>query len=513
MCCKSFRKLFIKRFIIINQYNGRMGKVETSQDMEGRMTKGFDISKVPLEEAAEYAAKLFVEIYLKLEQRKIDPGMDFKSLVGLFENTILDEGIGLIETLEEFHKKVLPNSIAIPHPLYLGLVNSSPLPAAALADLLVSALNNNDGGVPHSLRACEEEVIRAFRDLYELPNNWTGIVLPGGAFTILQGIILARANAFPEVETQGLSSLKKIPRIYTSESAHFTIARAAKIIGIGEQNVISVRTTGRGSMDVQALKDAISEDRKAGRQPFAVAATVGTTGTGAVDPLKEISELCTAEKLWLHVDACYGGAARLVPKLQSLFQGIEQADSISIDPHKWFFIPITAGLLLTKHRNLECQVFALNSGSYLPGNPVTYPLWRGVASSRRSSGFAIWMALRAHGWNTVRTAVTNNIRLIRKLELLLKENGFTILEGGQLSVACAQWEPEDCTAAKIDDLQVRIASEIVASGKAWFSTVRHDGKTWLRFNLLNIYTKESHIDFLAKLVTKTARQLASSSSD
>jgi glutamate/tyrosine decarboxylase-like PLP-dependent enzyme len=123
------------------------------------------------------------------------------------------------------------------------------------------------------------------------------------------------------------------------------------------------------------------------------------------------------------------------------------------------------------------------------------------------------MALRAHGWNTVRTAVTNNIRLIRKLERLLKENGFTILEGGQLSVACAQWEPEDCTAAKIDDLQVRIASEIVASGKAWFSTVRHDGKTWLRFNLLNIYTKESHIDFLAKLVTKTARQLASPGSD
>ena len=94
-------------------------------------------------------------------------------------------------------------------------------------------------------------------------------------------------------------------------------------------------------MDVQALKDAISEDRKAGRQPFAIAATVGTTGTGAVDPLKEISELCKAEKLWLHVDACHGGAARLVPKLQSLFQGIEQADSISIDPHKWFFIPIT----------------------------------------------------------------------------------------------------------------------------------------------------------------------------
>ena len=124
-------------------------------------------------------------------------------------------------------------------------------------------------------------------------------------------------------------------------------------------------------------------------------ATIGTTGTGAVDPIRPIGELCQQEKLWLHVDACYGGAARLVPELRSLFEGIELADSISIDAHKWFFVPISAGLLLTRHRDLECRIFGLSSGSYIPSNPVIYPLWRGIASSRRASGLGIWMALQS----------------------------------------------------------------------------------------------------------------------
>ena len=142
-------------------------------------------------------------------------------------------------------------------------------------------------------------------------------------------------------------------------------------------------------------------------------ATIGTTGTGAVDPVRRIGEFCQKEKLWLHIDACYGGAARLVPELRPLFEGIELADSISIDAHKWFFVPISAGLLLTRHRDLECRIFGLSSGSYIPSNPVIYPLWRGIASSRRASGLGIWMALRAHGWSTIRRAVETNIQLIR----------------------------------------------------------------------------------------------------
>jgi glutamate/tyrosine decarboxylase-like PLP-dependent enzyme len=456
--------------------------------------------KRDLARASEEASRLFVEIYEKLETRKVDPGVDFKSLIEVFRESLKSEGVGLVAALEDFREKVIPNCLAIPHPLYLGLVNSSPLPGGAFADHLISALNNNDGGVPQAALACEEEVIRAFKELYELPNSWNGLILPGGAFTTLQGLLLARANAFPEIEADGFHSLRGIPRIYASEATHFTVARAAKEIGVGERNVVCAPCLGRGSIDVQGLEEQIRVDRRKGNLPFAVVATIGTTGTGAVDPVGPIAELCEKEKLWLHVDACYGGAARLVPALESLFGGIEAADSISIDAHKWFFVPISAGLLLTRHRDLECRVFGLDSGSYLPSQPVIYPLWRGIASSRRASGLGIWMALRAHGWNTIRRAVESNILLIRALEDGLARNGFEVLPGGQLSVACARWEGPD-------ELQTRIASEIAASGNAWFATVRFGGRTWLRFNLLNLYTTHDHIQFLIKRVTETARRL------
>lgn len=454
-----------------------------------------------LRAASEEASRLFVDIYETLESRKVDPGIDFTSLVETFRHTVTNDGVGLLHALEDFRERILPNCLAIPHPLYLGLVNSSPLPGAALADHLISALNNNDGGVPQAALACEEEVIRALRELYELPDQWNGLILPGGAFTILQGLLLARASAFPGIEAEGFGSLHGTPRIYTCEATHFTVARAAKEIGVGERNVVCVPAVGRGSIDVPGLEHAIRTDRQNGHLPFAVVGSIGTTGTGAVDPIRAIADVCQREQLWLHVDACYGGAARLVAELKPIYAGIEMADSVSIDLHKWFFIPIAAGLLLTRHRDLECRVFGL-SGSYLPANPVVYPLWRGIASSRRATGIGIWMALRAHGWDTIRRAVTSNIQLIRTLEQGLGARGFEVLAGGQLSVACARWPGTD-------DLQTRIASEVVKSGDAWFATVRFNGRTWLRFNLLNLYTREHHIQFLIERVAETARRLAS----
>ncbi len=466
--------------------------------------KGLNPVTPDLAQASAEASRLLVEIYETLPTRKVDPGIDYESLVNAFRNTLSNEGVGLLQALKEFRGNVVPNCIAMAHPLYVGLVNSSPLPGAVLAEHLISALNNNDGGVPQAALACEEETIRAFNELFELPEQWSGLILPGGAFTVLQGLLLARAHAFPEIEDDGFHAIRGIPRIYVSEATHFTAIRAAKEIGVGERNLVCISSLGRGSMDVQDLEVQIRSDRRLGHLPFAVVATIGTTGTGAVDPVGAIGELCQEESLWLHVDACYGGAARLVPTLSPLFKGIELADSISIDVHKWFFVPVAAGLLLTRHRDLECRTFELSSGSYIPDSLVVAPLWRGIACSRRASGLGVWMALRAHGWGTIRCAVESNIQLTRMLETGLKQNGFEVLPDGQLSVACARWEGTD-------ELQTRIASEIVASGDAWFATVRFDGRTWLRFNLVNLNTREDHIEFLIKRVTETARRLSAQS--
>lgn len=261
-------------------------------------------------------------------------------------------------------------------------------------------------------------------------------------------------------------------------------------------------------MDLTALEQRVQRDRAEGATPFAVVATAGTTATGAIDPLAAIAELCRREKLWLHVDACYGGAAMLLEPMRSRFAGIERADSIAIDPHKWFFIPVTAALLLTTHRDLAKKAFETSAGSYIPSDGEVDAWQWGIPTTRRSSALAVWMALRAHGWRTIRTAVESNIQLTRLLESLLAERGFRILPGGELSIACARWEPQNRRSDSLDRLQEAITREVVSSGQAWFSTTRHAGEAWLRFNMVNLYTREHHVRRLAGLLAEAASRAA-----
>jgi aromatic-L-amino-acid decarboxylase len=463
----------------------------------------FDLRQEPLEEAARRAGELFVEIYRGLEERRVAPAVQRGALFDQFAETLHDEGIGLLATLEEFRERVLPASMGTPHPLYLGLVNSSPLPGAALADLLVSALNNNGGAFHQSpaMTACEAEVVRTFAQLYDLPKETEGMFLPGGTWATLQALVLARFRAIASrAPGPGL-------RIYTSEAAHFSVARSAFVAGIGSEDIVSLPAVGRGEMDVQLLADTIHRDRREDKTPLAVVATAGTTGTGAVDWISEIVELCASENIWLHIDACYGGAIALVPELRDLLAGAGRAQSIAVDPHKWFFIPVTAALLLVGEAGLAARCFDTAQGSYIPSDGSVDAWRRGIPTTRRSSGFTAWMAIRAHGWRTIREAVRRNIALTRLLERLLAERGFTVLPDGKLSIACARWELPCANAASSDQLQEEITRRVVATGKAWFSTVRHGGRSWLRFNMVNLHTREEHIRHLVDLLDKTAREL------
>jgi glutamate/tyrosine decarboxylase-like PLP-dependent enzyme len=464
----------------------------------------FDLTQEPLEEAAHRASELFVEIYRGLEHRPVAPAIERGALLEQFAGALGDDGVGLLVALDEFRERVLPASMGTPHPLYLGLVNSSPLPAAALADLLVSALNNNGGAFHQSpaMTACEAEVVRAFARLYDLPDGAEGMFLPGGTYATLQALVLARGRAIGRrAPGPGL-------RIYASDAAHFSVARSASVVGFGPEDVVLLPTLGRGELDVDLLAETIRRDRRDGKTPLAVVATAGTTGTGAVDRIAEVVELCTAEGIWLHIDACYGGAVALLPELRGLLAGTGRAHSIAVDPHKWFFIPVTAALLLVSEAGLAARCFDTAQGSYIPGDGPVDAWRRGIPTTRRSSGFTVWMAIRAHGWRTVREAVRRNIGLTRLLERLLAERGFAVLGDGKLSVACARFEPPPADPSACDRLQDELARRVVATGRAWFATVRHGGRTWLRFNLVNLHTREDHIRRLVDLLDGAARGLS-----
>jgi len=464
-----------------------------------------------LDRGLEAAGALFREIHLGWEDRPLTPSPDWYASDPL-EGSIGDEGTGVVNAIHEFREWILPGALGTPDPRYMGLVQSSPLTAAPLADLLVSALDNNASAEHHgpSAAAAEREILRVFGRMFMGRDDVGGMLLPGGSYANLQGIVAARAHAFPEWEARGPAALAGAPVLYTSSATHFSGARAGTVAGIGRDGVRFVPTRGRGEMSVEALRTMIREDRAAGRLPFAILATAGTTGTGAFDPIEQLADLAEEESLWLHVDACYGGAAALLDDLRHRFRGVERAQSIAVDPHKWFFMPMSCSLLLTRDHLGAGNPFDVR-GSYIPVDegaegPVD-PYRRGIPTSRRASALTLWTTLRAHGLGVIRDAVARNIQMTRRLEQRLARHGFEVLPGGDLSIACARWVPERLDSSEVDALQERIANRVIREDRGWFATVEHDGRSWLRFNILNLHTNEGHVDDVADAALAAAREL------
>jgi glutamate/tyrosine decarboxylase-like PLP-dependent enzyme len=330
-----------------------------------------------------------------------------------------------------------------------------------------------------------------------------GQLVPAGSFANLHGLLLARHAKLPEWDEKGPTALTRAPRIYTSATSHFSVVRGARVAGFGNDNVVAIPVRGRGAIDVERLESQIEADRER-HTPIAVVATMGTTATGAIDPFDAIADLCAAHGLWLHVDACYGGGLLILPELAHYARGIGRADSIAIDPHKQWYMPIACGAVLTRHPDVERAAFAPSDASYIPssdgGPPDAY--LRGVATSRRATALGIWLALRTYGWNGLRDRVRRNVTLIRRLERALAAAGFEVLPDGELSTACARWPGADA-------LQEAIAERAVASGSTWFATARHDGRTWLRFALVNCTADEVSIDVVTDAVIAAARETTS----
>ena len=482
------------------------GVVHVDPRGAGKSPSGFDPAE--LERGLNGAARMIRSFYDGLDDRPVSPNTPTEDVIDMVRGSLGEDGVGIDSVLQEVETKLIPQSMAIPHPLYLGLINSSPLPGGIIADSLIAALNNNAGAWEQSpaFSAAEHEVIRCLAEMLGLPGTTEGIVLPGGSFATLHGLQLAREHQLPQWRTDGIRSLSGNPRIYTSDATHFSAARAAGVLGIAPRDAIAIPSTGRGSMDVAALAEAIRHDRAQGHLPFAVVATVGTTGSGASDSLSEIAAVCREHGIWMHADVCYGGAAALLDECRDLFDGIEQADSVAIDPHKWFFVPLVAGVLLTRHRGLGEDVFDIDA-SYIPTGSRVDAFRRAFPTSRRAAGFAIWMAIRAHGLAFIRDAVRQNNTLMRRMEDKLREAGFRVMDDGRLSISCARWELPNASPEKNDALQTQIANAIVKSGDAWFGTVRAQGQLWLRFALVSMHTEEHHIDNCVERLTHVARSL------
>jgi aromatic-L-amino-acid decarboxylase len=289
---------------------------------------------------------------------------------------------------------------------------------------------------------------------------------------------------------------------YVSQEGHFSLDRSFDLLGLGSRNLHAVESDERCGIRLDALRARIAADRAAGLRPFLLVGVLGTTSTGAVDPLAEMAAVAREENLWFHVDAAYGGGAALSRELAPLCAGVELADSITVDPHKWFFVPFSAGAVLLREGSRLPATFALDPVYIRDLRSEGRKFFReGILGSRRFNGLKLWLSLKRHGRAAYAAEIEREVALARLLHDLLAGDGrFAFPHDPVLAIACFRFQPHGTSEEEAGETALRVQREIERQGRHWISTTVVHGRRYLRVNVNSYHTREAHIRELVEAV-------------
>lgn len=473
-----------------------------------------DLEPDEFRRAAAELAGVLADYLGSLGERPVWPGVGAQELKDAFDEPVPRAGKGFAAFLDGLRTRVVPGCMAIGSPRYFGQFNPSPIPIAALADLAVSLLNQNAGSFLQSpaMTAIEGTVLQWLCRLAGLPAAADGHFTSGGTAANLTALKIARDRLAPGIRERGTAALPAAPRVYVSEQAHFSIARSLDLLGLGRDALVLVDTDANFRMRPDALAARLRADRQRGFVPLAIVATAGTTPTASLDPLAEIAALAAAEGVHLHVDAAYGGAALLSDKLRSRLAGIERADSITIDPHKWMLMPNEAGCLLVRDRELLRGSFG-EQPEYLRDSADRHQILpdyyrHGVQGSRRARAFRVWAAFQVHGSDAIAAAIERNVELLGYLRARVRRlENFEICHEPDFALLCFRFAKPGATPEQQDELNRKIQRQVEASGVAWFATTVLRGRKVLRLNIESFRTTEADVDRTLAAIERAAASL------
>jgi glutamate/tyrosine decarboxylase-like PLP-dependent enzyme len=329
-----------------------------------------------------------------------------------------------------------------------------------------------------------------------------GSFTSGGAEANMTAVLVALERHFPEATEGGLAAVGAQPTLYCSTEAHHSLVKVARMTGLGHRAVRLIPPDSRLALDVAALRAAILRDRDAGERAFLVVATAGNTAAGVIDPLSAIADLCAELQLDLHVDGAWAGAVCLSPRLRPLLAGIEEADSVAIDAHKWLSVPMGAGMFLTRHGQALNQTFR-TTASYMPSAEASDPYLSSVQWSRRFIGLKVFLSLAAAGQEGYATQLEHDCALADHLRSRLRQDRWRIVNQTLLPVVCFTPE-EDDSSARLQS----IARHVEASGLAWISVAQLAGRPALRACITSYRSTEADVDTLCAALAAARAQPA-----
>jgi aromatic-L-amino-acid decarboxylase len=411
-----------------------------------------------------------------------------------------EEGERLEVIFEDFERLILPGITHWNHPRffsYFGITGSTP---GILGELLCAALNVNGMLWLTSPSATEVEEVACdwLRQAIGLPEGFSGVINDTASSSTLYALAAAR-ETLPDLDIRHRGMAGARLRMYTSEESHSSVEKAGIVLGVGQDNVVKIRTDAAFRMDVEALEKAIWDDRLKGFTPFAVVATVGTTSVTAVDPVPAIADVCERERLWLHVDAAYGGAAGVLDSHRWVMAGCDRADSFVVNPHKWLFTPVDCSVLFCRREELLKRAFSITP-AYLTtheSEAVRNLMDYGASLGRRFRGLKLWFVLRAFGVAGARKRIAAHIEMAQELRRWIEaESDFELLAPTPFSTVVFRHLSDDKNNERIND-------EVNASGEAFISHTNVRGRYALRMAIGNLRTTPEDVRVAWELI-KTA---------
>ncbi len=437
----------------------------------------------------------------------------------LFEEPLPQAGTPAEEIFAQFARDVEPHAMQVPSPRYFGQFNPTPLAIGVWADALCSALNQNAGAWRNGPTSAliEAQVIGWLCELLGYGPGAFGVLASGGSEANLIALKCARDQAARDICDLGVRAANAELKVYASEQCHFSVEKSLDILGLGRRSLRKIDTDERFHIRLDLLRVAIERDRSDGHIPFCIVGIAGATSTGVIDPLPELAEIARENDCWFHVDAAYGAGLAFSDKQKVKLRGIELANSITFDPHKWMFVPFACGTTLVREGgNVLRDSFDI-SPEYLSedrgGEDVQYDFFRyGQMGTRRFNALKLWMAFKFMGKNGYAEAVERHLELTRHLAARLDElPDFERVGEIETAVCCFRYLPEHVRAMAPNDqdrVQQALQQRIEKSGKAFFpSTILH-GRRALRVNINSYLTERRHVDDLVELLQFEAAALA-----
>jgi len=471
------------------------------------------IGDMPPEEFRKYGHELIdwiADYLISIEKYPVLPNIEPGELKKKFPQNPPENGESIKEILSDIDRKIIPGVTHWNHPKFMAYFNSTSSGPGIIAELLTAALNQNGMNWKSSPIAAELEQVTLdwLRQMLDLPENFWGIIYDTASISSLHAIGSAKTQV--ELERKDKNLLNKLC-LYLSEQAHSSIEKDALFLGIKKEHIRKIEVDKNFRMISGKLKNQINEDLKNNLIPFCVIATVGTTSTTSIDPVPEIAEICNAENIWLHIDAAHAGTVAIVPEMRFILNGVEHADSIVVNPHKWLFMPIDISVYYTNKPEILKRTFSLIPEYLKTGqdNSAINYMDYGIQLGRRFRSLKLWFVIRYFGVEGLRNILREHLRVGRIFEELVnKHSQFELLAPVPFSTVCFRAVPNrKFDDAIINELNERLMNEVNKTGKVFLSHTKLNNKFVLRLVVSGIRTKEKHMLEVWELLQKTLSKL------